>query len=71
MLIHQSPDAEHRWAVFGNEEPSIHAEVDEVDLELALQLDDAVRRSQAHVEARPHAIEDVARQRVVGSEVVS
>ena len=71
VLLHQSPDAEHRWAVLEHQEPSIHAEVGEVDLELALRLDDAVRCSQAHVGARPHAIEDVARQRVVGAEVVS
>ena len=71
VLLHQSPDAEHRWAVLEYQEPSIHAEVGEVDLELALRLDDAVRCSQAHVGARPHAIEDVARQRVVGAEVVS
>ena len=56
--------------ILERQEPSIHAEVGEADLELALRLDDAVRRSQAHVGAQPHAIEDVARQRVVGSEVV-
>ena len=70
VLLHQSPDAEHRWAVFEDQEPSIHAEVGEIDLELALRLDDAVRRGQAHAVARPHAIEDVARQRVVGARVV-
>ena len=41
-----------------------------VDLELALRLDGAVRRCQAHVGTRPHALEDVARQSVVGAEVV-
>ena len=71
VLLHQSLDAEHRWAVLEHQEQSIHAEVGEVDLELALWLDDAVRRSQAHVGARPHAIEKVARQRVLGAEMVS
>ena len=70
VLLHQLPDAEHRLAVLEHQEPSIHAEVSDVHLELALGLDDAVRRSQAHVGARPHAIEYVARQRVVRAEVV-
>ena len=70
MFLHEATDAQHRRAVLEHQEPGVHAEVGEVDLELALRLDDAVRRSQAHVRARPHAFEDVARQRVVGAEVV-
>ena len=70
VFLHEATDAQHRRAVLEHQEPGVHAEVGEVDLELALRLDDAVRRSQAHVGARPHAFEDVARQRVVGAEVV-
>ena len=43
VMLHQSPDAEDRRAVLEYQEPSIHAEVGEVDLELALRLDDVVR----------------------------
>ena len=71
MFLHEASDAQHRRAVLEHQEPGVHAEVGEVDLELALRLDGAARCSQAHVGARPHAIADVARQRVVGAEVVS
>ena len=57
-------------AILERREAGFHAEVGEVDLELALRLDGAARRFQAHVGARPRAFEDVAQQSVVRAGVV-
>ena len=39
VLLHQSPEAAHRWAVLKCLEPRVNANIGEVNLELALLLD--------------------------------